>query len=689
MPSPIIKIDRQNVVRRHSVGLNQFDAFNPLSVGNGEFAFTADVTGLQTFPDLYKTAVPLCTMSQWGWHTEPHGPEVEPENIRYHGVPTYGRSVPYLTQAKGQEATFHWLRHNPHRLHLGRIALDLTSATGVAAKPEDLRTIQQTLDPWQGVLTSRFEFDGQPVTVETASAGELDAVAVKIDSPLLADGRLAVRILFPYGSHTDPAAVWDRPNDHRTTANRISATRVDLDRQLDQDRYQVCVAWQGDADLVETAPHDFRLRMSAPTAGLSHSLSFVAVFSQPPVADVPTYAAAKAAGLAMWERYWTSGAAIDFAGSTDPRAHELERRVVLSQYLMKVNCAGTVPPAETGLTCNSWFGKPHLEMHWWHAVHFSLWGKLPEFERSFAWYTRIMPEAKKIAVRQGYKGVRWPKMVDADGIDSPSPVAPLLLWQQPHPIYYAELCYREKPTAETLAAWETIVDQTAEFMADFLVEIDGRYVLGPPLKGVQENNDTLNTRNPTFEITQWRMGLEMAQAWRERLGRPRLAKWDDVLERLSPAPVADGRYLYHDGLVDTYTEWSWEHPAMLGALGVLTGDRIDVVTMRRSVEEVMRVWQWDRCWGWDFPMTAMAAARSGRPDLAIDAFFIKSIKNGYGPSGHVYQRPNLPLYLPANGGLLAAIAMMAAGWDNGPDDPAPGFPKTGWVVKHEGFRKMP
>ena len=39
-------IDRAALVGRHAVGLTNFDAGNPLSVGNGEFAFTADATGL-------------------------------------------------------------------------------------------------------------------------------------------------------------------------------------------------------------------------------------------------------------------------------------------------------------------------------------------------------------------------------------------------------------------------------------------------------------------------------------------------------------------------------------------------------------------------------------------------------------------------------------------------------------------
>ena len=70
------------------------------------------------------------------------------------------------------------------------------------------------------------------------------------------------------------------------------------------------------------------------------------------------------------------------SGSQDPRWRELERRIVLSQYLTAIQCAGSLPPQETGLTCNSWEGKFHLEMHWWHAAHFALWDRLPLLERS-------------------------------------------------------------------------------------------------------------------------------------------------------------------------------------------------------------------------------------------------------------------------------------------------------------------
>ena len=65
-------IDRHALVTRHNVELRQFDASNPLSVGNGEFAFTVDATGLQTFPEAFEKTTPLGTLADWGWHTFPN-----------------------------------------------------------------------------------------------------------------------------------------------------------------------------------------------------------------------------------------------------------------------------------------------------------------------------------------------------------------------------------------------------------------------------------------------------------------------------------------------------------------------------------------------------------------------------------------------------------------------------------------
>ena len=87
---------------------------------------------------------------------------------------------------------------------------------------------------------------------------------------------------------------------------------------------------------------------------------------------LPAAAAVEASSEASFGDYWAAGAFVDLAsrasGAAGARAAELERRVVLSQYALRVHSAGSTPPQETGLLCNSWGGKHHSEMRFWHQV---------------------------------------------------------------------------------------------------------------------------------------------------------------------------------------------------------------------------------------------------------------------------------------------------------------------------------
>ncbi len=553
-------LDRRAIVSRHNPEFHSVDTNAPLSVGNGEFAFTADFTGLQTFPEQYERTIPLCTQSQWGWHSFPIPAGLDPSQFQLEMFETYGRKVGYPTSAKGQEPLFNWLRENPHRLNLARIGLLLD---GRAPSLDQVTAINQKLDLWSGTLESRFQLMGAAVTVVTCCHPELDALGIAVRSPLLAAGRLAVAVEFPYGSPAVNASDWGSAGRHRTTVTKQEKGRLELERTLDQDRYRVRCRFIG-AVAPDPAKHSVVFTSARP------SLEITAHFSaRESSAELPTLAEVREASAGHWKRFWSTGGAIDLSASEDRRAPELERRIVLSQYLTAIQCAGSAPPQETGLTCNSWYGKFHLEMHWWHAAHFPLWGRTPLLERSLGWYSSILPSAREKARSQGYSGARWPKMTALDGRDSPSPIGPLLIWQQPHIIAMAELCYRSHPDRATLARYERLVSESAEFMASYAVERDGRYVLGPPVIPAQENHPPRETWNPTFELTYWREGLDIAQKWRERRGAARNPDWDRVRDKLSKLPTKDGVYLAHENCPQTFTERNHDHPSMLGAYGVL------------------------------------------------------------------------------------------------------------------------
>ena len=160
------------------------------------------------------------------------------------------------------------------------------------------------------------------------------------------------------------------------------------------------------------------------------------------------------------------------------------------------------------------------------------------------------------------------------------------------------------------------------------------------------------------------------------MGLPREPHWDEVRHHLAPLPVSDGVFVHSVEWLDTYSKRAWEHPDPVGVFGMLPPvDGVDAKIARRTVAKVWTTWNWNRCWGWDFPWMAMAAARTGQPQMAVEALLKESPLNGYSIEGM-----NGGWYLPGNGGLLYAVAMMAAGWDGTPIARLPVSPRTvpGW-----------
>jgi hypothetical protein len=117
--------------------------------------------------------------------------------------------------------------------------------------------------------------------------------------------------------------------------------------------------------------------------------------------------------------------------------------------------------------------------------------------------------------------------------------------------------------------------------------------------------------------------------------------------------------------------------------------QVDKRIMSNTLGWIWDNWNWDKTWGWDYPMVAMTAARLHEPQKAVDALLMDKRTNTYLISGHNYQDQRLRLYLPGNGGLLTALALMCAGWD-GCTVRNPGFPDDGtWDVRWEGLLPMP
>jgi hypothetical protein len=689
------KIDRKALVQRHNIINNGTDTLSSLSVGNGRFAFTVDATGLQTFPEHYDKGIPLGTQSEWGWHNfkDTAGYQFD-ETLKTYRL--NGRDVSYSVQwnqpGRNRDAA-NWFRENVHRLQLGNLGFMLLHKDGSEAQISDIQNIRQELNLWTGCISSSFTFDGESVKVQTYAHQDKDLVAVKVQSPLLAQGRLKVRLRFPFPTNqfADYGDNWKNPQKHYSAIVASGVRQATIIHRLDTNQYFVRLAWDGTASVKNIAAHQFVLSPQ----GQTDELTFTCLFApQKTTTLLPGFTQTQANSIQQWKAFWQSGGAVDFSGSTDPRAKELERRVVLSQYLTKIQCSGHQPPQETGLTYNTWYGKPHLEMHWWHGIHFALWGREQLLENSLDWYHHVKANARAIAKRQGYDGVRWQKMTDPDGNESPSSVGAFLIWQQPHLIYFAELDYRAHPNKQTLDKYKDLVLADADFMASFPTydKEHDRYNLGKGIILAQERYKPEETYNPTYELQYWRWALNTAQQWRKRLGLQPDKKYAIILKKLAALPQKDGVYLAAESSPDAYTnpKLKTDHPAVLAAYGMLPYiDKLDTVIMKKTFNLVWDVWDWKDTWGWDFPMTAMTAARLNMPEKAADALFMPIKTNTYLANGHNYQDGRLRMYLPGNGGLLAAVAMMCAGWD-GSTAVNPGFPKNGkWKVRWEGLKKMP
>jgi hypothetical protein len=679
-------IDRHALVSRHDVDVHGADPMGAMAVGNGSFAFNFDITGLQSFPEYYAKTMPIGILSDWGWHHFPNPAGYTFAKFKLKSIPKHDREFVYPASGTIHPAPdAAYLRANPNRIGLGRIGLEMTHADGSKVLITDLKGIDQHLDLWGGLVSSAFEVDGTAVHVETVADPDRDEVGIRIESPLVAKGQVKVRLAIPYASTSfgPDYQDWDHPDAYQTILTRHGDDGAEFARTVDDAHYTAKARWSAGGTLSETGKHQYLIASSADRIELSVWFS-----PRPITTDPDSVDAIEAAAKDHWKKYWTTGGALNLSGNDDPRAAELERRIVLSEYVMAVHDSGPLPPQETGLGVNSWYGKFHMEMYWWHAAHWALWGRPEILERSLDSLNQMLPPGEAMAKLEGCRGVKWSKMTDPSGDESPSGVGPVLVWQEPHPIYLAELVWRAKKDRATLDRYKAIVFETADYMATF-VDYDAarkQYVLGPGVSsGDEKHTDVEHNLNPTMELGYWKWALEIARQWRVRLDLPPDPQWDKVAAELAPPIVRDGVYPALEFPVEN-------KPAFMATwlYGVLPGDGIDKDAIRNTLHGTTKMDVMEDTVTWGTAMAAMCAARLNEPDRAIDLLAGKfdQNQNPFRASGYTVRRPEqTPMYMPANGGWLTAVAMMAAGWD-GNTAHAPGFPKN-WKVRYEGLLPLP
>ena len=88
-------IDRHTLVSRHDIVIRQIDPMGALAVGNGEFAFNVDVTGLQSFPEYYEKTMPIGILSDWGWHSFPNPNGYSLDKFKFTTIKKHDREFVY------------------------------------------------------------------------------------------------------------------------------------------------------------------------------------------------------------------------------------------------------------------------------------------------------------------------------------------------------------------------------------------------------------------------------------------------------------------------------------------------------------------------------------------------------------------------------------------------------------------
>lgn len=645
------KIDRKTLLARNNPHVEAIDPLSPLSVGNGGFCFTADVTGLQSIPQAY-TAVPLSTQSAWGWHNFPN-------IMNYKSASMYdaqGKLITTGKAAKELEDCKDYFTLNQHRIELGQIGFkDMV--------PESISGIDQTLDLWTGTITSRFNYNGKPVSVVTSCDPEADMVAAKISS----EDEFPVTISVAYPTYIDEGnpmiASFASTFDSELRSEDNSAVIL---VKMNASRYSIRVNCEN-AYIRQPDRNVYEIVPTAKNWGFTAEYAFGRLNPEPG----SKLEASQKASAEYWNDWWQKGGAVDFSACTDPRAAELERRVVLSQYLTGIQCSGIVPGHDGGLTGLADNGKVDADNVTWQTAQFALWGHPEQLTETFKWYEDMLDEATASAKLQSISGARWANLCGINGIEAPSKAGRVS--QQPNLIYLLDVL---ENCGQDVSAYAALKDATLGYIDGYMGRLtaDSTYVLaGIPMQGRQEKV----AEQPAFESAYWFYALNKhaKEHWH----------YAQLCKHFAPLAIENGLYLCaaKDG-----DESGEGHPAVLAALGMLPATGyIDANVMKATLEDILTNWDWDTARGADFAMTAMCAARLGEPQKAIDALLMDKAANKYLANGLNGQ--NGEVSLTGNGGLLSAIALMCAGW-NGCETQNPGFPADGsWNIRWEKINPLP
>ena len=223
-----MSINRKEILDRYQpTHEGEWDHLTPFSVGNGDFAFTVDGTGLQSAWIGEDAVTPTLTMSNFGWHRYPKASR-DYSKLRLQEFDANGRKIGYMTDSSGQEMLFDDLRQNPHKFNLAKIGLSLPDWPQNPDRKVVFRGItnlKQVLNIYEGIIYSSYHLNDTSVEVETFVHPKRNIVGIRIQSGLL-QTKMGVEISFPYPSHHITGSDWNKIDAHHSILEGTVIKRV-------------------------------------------------------------------------------------------------------------------------------------------------------------------------------------------------------------------------------------------------------------------------------------------------------------------------------------------------------------------------------------------------------------------------------------------------------------------------------
>jgi protein-glucosylgalactosylhydroxylysine glucosidase len=304
-----------------------FDRLNSFYVGNGEFSFGVDLTGLQTFPEFYTEGIPLMTMSDWGTDRE---------------------------EKAG----------NTFRYQLGTIGLSILRKNGQEISINDISKPVQELNLQDGEIESRFNIEGAPVLLKTVCHPDYDMISVKIVSDLIREHRIKIKIKFPSCITSSKDLKFDLPGKSATRILADTNNYSILSRTHDIDNYYMLI-WRNSAELEEINPYLYFLDPHRSDSIFSFSFQFMKSLE---TGRMQNFGETEEASRRSWNKYWSTVNTLNYPEFTNASSGVAEKLNRISLYCTRIQCIVPHSREDIYLTYNNWFGKFNLELHWWLAL---------------------------------------------------------------------------------------------------------------------------------------------------------------------------------------------------------------------------------------------------------------------------------------------------------------------------------